>query len=179
MACPQPGSMVFEPQQAMRSTCLQAVANSFVAVVGDAGLEGFQDAGLGVVAHRDDEGEAELRDIGVVQLGEASRAPRRSARRARRRPVRAVDSARQALGLRQLAGEVGVRRQHAQPLRPRWPSGRRGRAHCAGRRRCHGRGRVRGRRRARRSMANARRCRRTLRRMQSWSMRDGRSAGAW
>ena len=36
----------------------------------EAGLEGLQDVGLGVVAHGDDEGKAELRDIGVVQRWE-------------------------------------------------------------------------------------------------------------
>ena len=42
-----------------------------VAVVGDAGLEGLQDARLVEAAHGDDEGEAELRLVGVVELGEA------------------------------------------------------------------------------------------------------------
>ena len=57
-------------------------------VVGDAGLEGLQDRGLGVVAHGDDEGEAVLGDIGVVQALEACCARRRSGRRGRPWPVR-------------------------------------------------------------------------------------------
>ena len=55
----------------MRSTWAQAVASSLVAVVGDAGLEGLQDARLVEAAHGDDEGEAELGLVGVVELGEA------------------------------------------------------------------------------------------------------------
>ena len=90
---------------------------------------------LVVAAHRDDEGKAELGRIGVVELGEARRARRRSARRARRRPARRRFR-RQALGGSELAGEIGVRLQHAEPLVLRRGPER------AGQRRLHARPRV-------------------------------------
>ena len=126
------GSMSFSRRRAMRSTWAQAVANSVGAVVADAGLEGGEDVGLVEAAHGDDEGEAELRDVGVVELGEAG-----------------------ALGVGQGveagAGLLGGRfrrsgawrrracrrgrggRSARRAARPRRRSGRRGRARCAGR----------------------------------------------
>ncbi len=61
------GSRSLRRSSAMRSTCAQAVSNSACAVVVEAGLEGVQDVGLAEALHGDDEGEAELRDIGVVE----------------------------------------------------------------------------------------------------------------
>ena len=129
--------------------------------------------------HGDDEGEAEFLDIGGVELGEAARARRRSARRGRRRPVRRVDSARQALGLRQLAGEVGMGVEHAEPLVLAGRCGRPARsAKCRPPARVVRRAEFAARRRVRRSRANARRRRRSAATKSSRSMREGRSAGA-
>ena len=59
-----------QPQQRDALDLLAGGVEFGGAVVADARLEGGEDVVLGLAPHRDDEGEAELRDIGGVELGE-------------------------------------------------------------------------------------------------------------
>ncbi len=93
-----------------------------MAVVADADVHGAENGRLGVVANGDDEGETELRHVGGVQflelralvIGERIET---GARLFRRRGVG------EALRLRELAGKIGVRDEHAQPFLLAWPCG--------------------------------------------------------
>ena len=169
------GSMSFRRSSAMRSTCAACGVEFGGAVVADARFEGRQDVLLGLALDRDDEGKAEGRDIGGVELGEQLALvvgqrvePGRGLLLGRFR--------RQALGRGELAGKIRMRVEHAEPFACRWPRGRRGRARCAGRRRCRARGRAPARRRARRSRRVLEDAAEALRRSRRASMREGLSA---
>ena len=161
----------------MRSTWAQAVASSVARSLAMRVSKAARMSVLVEAAHGDDEREAELGRVGVVQLGEAG-----------------------ALGVGQRveagAGLLGgrTRRSGASaaaslPARSGWavstPSRssseaeRKARASalCEARRRCRGRGRARARGRARRSRASARRRRRSGRRSPRGPSRSGAGAG--
>ena len=141
----------------------QAVANSLSRVVAEAGVQGGEDHRLGVVADRDDEGEAELLDVGGVELGELAALVVGQRVEAGGRLLGGRGFG-QALGGGELAGKIGVGGEDAQALVLRWPCGTGCAARNAGPTRCRWPGRVRRRRRVRRSTASARRSSRNGRR---------------
>ena len=87
----------------MRQTCESAIANSASASLLDARLEAVENHVLGGAFHREDEGKAEARLVGVVEVGEAGELLRRQrvepcARLLPRRIIREL----------RLGGEIGM-----------------------------------------------------------------------
>ena len=100
----------------MRSTCAQAVRELGGAIVGEPAPRRRRGCRLVVVAHRDDERETELRLVGVVERGE----PRALGVGQRVEPGAGLLGGRipavSRLRRRELAREVGVGRENAEPL---------------------------------------------------------------
>ena len=99
----------------MRSTCRQAVSNSVARSLPMRVSKAARMSSLVLPLHRDDEGKAEALDIGGVEVGEAV-ALRVGQRVEAGGGLLAGRFRRQALGRRQLAGEVGMGVEHAEAL---------------------------------------------------------------